>query len=211
MMEKTIVDITPDKSLIQKLGLTGYKTVEAISELLDNSIDARISGQTERIDVVLDYSRKAMSVSDDGIGMNVDELKEGLTIAKGTKLEKGKLGKFGLGMKSACSTLGREFTVRTSRPDSNLEHFVHYDEDRWIKDPLQTWQNFKIETSKKSRPWNGTIIRITKLNVPLYPNQTVNFKKNFGIRYGTYIESYQISLYLKRLAFSGIDIQRDLV
>ncbi|MCE2507177.1 MAG: ATP-binding protein [Nitrosopumilaceae archaeon] len=196
MTEKTTVDITPDKSLIQKLGLTGYRTAEAISELLDNSIDARISGQTERIDVVLDYSRKAISISDDGIGMNLDELRKGLTIAKGTKLEKEKLGKFGLGMKSACSTLGREFTIRTSKPDSDLEYFIRYDEDEWLKNSSQTWQNFEIETSKKSRPWNGTTIKITKLNVPLYPNQTTTLRKNFGIRYGSYIKSNQISLFI---------------
>ncbi|MCA9827169.1 MAG: ATP-binding protein, partial [Nitrosopumilus sp.] len=196
MTEKTTVDITPDKSLIQKLGLTGYRTAEAISELLDNSIDARISGQTERIDVVLDYSRKAISVSDDGIGMNLDELRKGLTIAKGTKLEKEKLGRFGLGMKSACSTLGQEFTIRTSKPDSDLEYFIHYDEDEWLKNSSQTWQNFEIETSKKSRPWNGTTIKITKLNVPLYPNQTSTLRKNFGIRYGSYIKSNQISLFI---------------
>lgn len=196
MTEKTTVDITPDKSLIQKLGLTGYRTAQAISELLDNSIDARISGKTERIDVVLDYGGKVISISDDGIGMNLHELENGLTIAKGTKLDKAKLGKFGLGMKSACSTLGREFTIRTSKPNSDLEYFIHYDEEEWLKDSTQTWKNFEIETSKKTRPWNGTIIKITKLNVPLYPNQTTSLRKNFGIRYGSYIKSNQISLYI---------------
>jgi len=146
MKDKTIVDITPDKSLIQKLGLTGYRTAEAISELLDNSIDARISGETERIDIVLDYGGKGISVSDSGIGMNLEELKNGLTIAKGTKLEKEKIGKFGLGMKSACSTLGREFTITTSKDNSDLEYFIHYDEEEWLTDSSKTWNNkFKKE------------------------------------------------------------------
>ena len=47
MDDDIIVDITPDKSLIQKLGLVGYRTVQAIAELLDNSIDARIKNQEE--------------------------------------------------------------------------------------------------------------------------------------------------------------------
>ncbi len=49
MSEKTRVNITPDKSLIQKLGLTGYKTEQAIAELIDNSIDARISGKSNKL------------------------------------------------------------------------------------------------------------------------------------------------------------------
>ena len=196
MTEKTTVDITPDKSLIQKLGLTGYRTAEAISELLDNSIDARITGQPERVDVVLDYGGKVISISDDGLGMNLEELKNGLTIAKSTKFEKGKLGKFGLGMKSACSTLGKEFTITTSKSDSNSEFFIHYDEKKWLDDSSSTWQNFEIETSKKTHPWHGTTIRITKLNVSLYPNQAATLRKNFGIRYEPYIKSEQISLYV---------------
>ncbi len=206
MTEKTTVDITPDKSLIQKLGLTGYRTAEAISELLDNSIDARISGQTQRIDVVLDYSRKVISISDGGLGMNLEELKNGLTIAKGTKFEKGKLGKFGLGMKSACSTLGKEFTITTSKPDSNLEFFIHYDEKKWLDDSSSTWQNFEIETSKKTRPGHGTTIRIRKLNVPLYPNQSSTLRKNFGIRYEPYIKSNQISLYINSRECKALEI-----
>ena len=182
-MNKNTIDITPDKSLIQKLGLTGYSTADAISELLDNSIDARISGKSQRIDVVLDYEQGAISVSDDGVGMNMDELKNGLTIAKETKFEKGKLGKFGLGMKSACSTLGKEFTITTSKPDSDLEFTIYYDEKKWINDPSSKWENFEIETNRKIRSWHGTTIKITNLNVRLYPNQTYNFSKNFGVRY----------------------------
>lgn len=44
-MTRTIpVDITPDKSLIKKLGLVGYRTEQAVAELVDNSIDARVEG-----------------------------------------------------------------------------------------------------------------------------------------------------------------------
>ncbi len=207
MTEKTTVDITPDKSLIQKLGLTGYRTAEAISELLDNSIDARIPHELERIDVMLDYGGKTISVSDDGQGMNLEELEKGLTIAKGTKLEKEKLGKFGLGMKSACSTLGREFTITTSKNNTDLEYFIHYDEEEWLKDSSQTWKNFEIETSKKTQPWNGTIIKISKLNVPLYPNQTTRLRKNFGIRYGSYIKSNQISLYINTRECKPVELR----
>lgn len=192
----TTIDITPDKSLIQKLGLTGYKTVEAISELVDNSIDARLQGQTENIHVTLDFTERTISVFDDGTGMNLEGLKKGLTIAKETKPKKEKLGKFGLGMKSACSALGKTFTITTSRDDSDLDYTACYDEDKWLNDSSQNWTNFHIDSKKKTRPWHGTLIKISKLNVPLYANQTTVFRKDFGIRYGSYLKHNQVSLYI---------------
>lgn len=110
------VDITPDKSLIKKLGLVGYRTEQAVAELVDNSIDARLDG-TENIWVRLDYKLGRITVSDDGAGMDTDALRDALTIARETKGE-GNLGQFGLGMKSACSSLGKAFVLTTATPGS---------------------------------------------------------------------------------------------
>lgn len=191
-MEK--VDITPDKSLIKKLGLTGYRTEQAISELIDNSIDARISGKVEKIDVRLDFDLGRITITDNGSGMDLAELKNALTIAKDTKKEGEKLGHFGLGMKSACSTLGKSFRIRTTRKNSDVVYSAEYDEEKWLNDKSLDWKNFEVEKSNDEDTWNGTIIIISNLNVPLYPNQITSFKKNFGIRYGPYLKSKQILL-----------------
>ncbi|MCH7560319.1 MAG: ATP-binding protein [Thaumarchaeota archaeon] len=191
-MEK--IDITPDKSLIKKLGLTGYRTEQAISELIDNSIDARITGKTERIDVRLDFDRGTITITDNGSGMDLTELKNALTIAKETKKEGEKLGHFGLGMKSACSTLGKNFRILTTKKNSDVEFSAEYDEEKWLKDKSLDWTNFEVEKIKKENTWNGTIIIISKLNISLYPNQITSFKKSFGIRYGPYLKSRNILL-----------------
>ena len=39
------IDITPDKSLMPKMAKSGYTITEAISELIDNSIDAQIANK----------------------------------------------------------------------------------------------------------------------------------------------------------------------
>ncbi len=194
MSEKTIVNITPDKSLIQKLGLTGYKTEQAIAELIDNSIDARLPEKIEQIDVILDFENNAIKVIDNGIGMDLKELENALTIAKSTKDDETKLGKFGLGMKSACSTLGKSFTIITSKIDSKFEYTAQYDEDKWLGDKSLDWTNFEVEKTEKSNKSNGTIIIISKLKIPLYPNQTSKFKKRYGIRYGPHLQNKQIRL-----------------
>ena len=190
-MSNITVDITPDKSLIKKLGLVGYRTEQAVAELIDNSIDARLDDKGT-INVILDFGLGQIEVSDDGCGMDSDGLREALTIAKETK--KGKLGQFGLGLKSACSSLGKAFTIRTAVPGSNLIFTVEYDEDRWLNDASKDWTNFEIKKSSREGGWRGTMIRISKIRVPLYPNQILNFRRRFGIRYGPYIERGQVRI-----------------
>ena len=189
------VDITPDKSLIQKLGLVGYRTVQAIAELLDNSIDARIENKEERITVKLDFERKQITVRDDGHGMDKHDLKDALTIAKGTKSDE-RLGQFGIGLKSACSALGKGFVIRTSPTNSDKEYQIVYDEDQWISDKSLDWKNFKISEKilTSQEDWHGTIIVIDNLKVPLYPTQVTKFKENFGLRYAPYLEQKQVSI-----------------
>ena len=203
---KTVVDITPDKSLIQKLGLAGYRTEQAISELIDNSIDARYGGRAEGIDVTLDFAGRTISVADDGAGMDVGGLRGGLTIAKAAGPGDSKLGRYGLGMKSACSALGRSFSIVTTSEKSDREHLVQYDEREWLNDESMTWKNFEVASSRKARPWSGTTIQVSDLKVPLYTNQASAFRKSFGIRYGEYIRNGMISLRVNGRECSAEDV-----
>ena len=143
MDDNIAVDITPDKSLIQKLGLVGYRTEQAIAELLDNSIDARIPDVKEKINVHLDFKDKQIAVKDDGHGMDKDDLTNAMTVAKGTKTD-GRLGQFGIGMKSACSALGKKFSITTSKIDSDKEYCIKYDEKTWLGDKSKGWKNFNM-------------------------------------------------------------------
>ena len=191
-MNTRTVDITPDKTLIKKLGMTGYRTEQAIAELIDNSIDARLDDGTEHVDVGLDFDLARITVSDDGRGMNLDELKNALTIAKDPEETKGRLGRFGLGMKSSCSHLGKAFSIMTTRAGQKTL-VAEYDEDRWLNEKDMKWENFKIEL-RDSGEERGTRITISKLNVPLYPNQMIKFRHRFGLRYGPYIRSRQVEI-----------------
>lgn len=193
MADVTTIDITPDKSLVKKLGIVGYRTEQAIAELIDNSIDARIAGQTEQINVWLDYTKKQITVTDNGHGMNIKQFADAMIIAKESK-EEGRLGKFGMGMKSACSSLGRLFRIYTSDMNTDIKYSVEYDEKRWLHDKQRDWRNFDIVKEQMSEKWHGTCIVISELNVPLYPNQVSKFRESFGIRYGPYLQDQQVSI-----------------
>ena len=129
MTSGTVVDITPDKSLMQKIGAAGYRTEQAVAELVDNAIDARLPDEAERISVVLDFVNRTITVSDDGRGMTLEGLRRGLTIAQaGDRAQSGAdLGAFGIGLKSACAALGKSFTIVTSTDRSKSEYVAEYD------------------------------------------------------------------------------------
>lgn len=197
MNDSTLVDITPDKSLVKKLGMVGYNTEQAISELIDNSIDARLKGIKEEICVELDFKKRQITVSDDGCGMNMTQLADAMVIAKESSKSDGALGKFGIGMKSACSALGKRFVIRTSVADSEVEYQAEYDEDMWLSDDTRSWRNFFIAKKPfvgEENRWHGTRITVSEINIPLYPNQVSKFRKSFGIRYGPYLQNSQIAI-----------------
>ena len=196
-----LVDITPDKSLIKKLGLSGYRTEQALAELVDNSIDARIPGRVEHINVRLDYEARRISVTDDGHGMDSKGLAEAMIIARSTK-DEDKLGKFGIGMKGACSALGRRFEIVTSQEGSDVQHCAKYDEEDWLGDASKGWDNFEVEELRpplNEKGWHGTRISIDPVTVPMYSNQTARFKERFGTRYSPYLESKQVDIRVNTL------------
>ena len=196
------VDITPDKSLVKKLGMSGYRTEQALAELVDNSIDARIPGRTERISVRLDFDWLRIAVEDDGRGMDGRGLARAMVIAKSDK-DGDKLGRFGMGMKGACSALGRRFEVVTSPEGSGMQYRASYDEKEWLGDASRGWDNFEVEEARAPRgeeDWHGTRVTIDPAAVPMYSNQTARFTEKFGMRYSPYLESGQVDIHINTLA-----------
>ena len=129
-----LVDITPDKSLVKKLGLSGYRTEQALAELVDNSIDARIDGRREDITVRMDFDGRVQSPSrTTATAWTARRLADAMVIAKGAK-DGGKLGRFGMGLKGACSALGERFEIATSTPESKKWYRARYDQTEWLGD-----------------------------------------------------------------------------
>lgn len=205
------VDITPDRSLIRKLGASGYRIFQAIGELTDNSIDARILDKKLDLHIKLAYADKTISVIDNAKGMDKDTLKNALTLAKSDKT-KDDLGRFGLGLKTACSSLGQKFTIITRPIGSKKEFVATYDEAKWInsnesksKKPKDTrWKILIEERPSVEIQDTGTIVKIEKLRVKLYPTQTNKAAEYFGKRYAPLIEKKMASIHINSRLCSPI-------
>ena len=111
--EKVRMELIPDpRVLIMGLRDTGYDTNTALADVVDNSVDA--NADLIEVDIRLDVrNNPSVMIADDGCGMNKAALIDGMkygssdTSAKDPK----RLGKFGLGLKTASTAFCRRFSV----------------------------------------------------------------------------------------------------
>ena len=112
---KKYIDISPHRSILTKISQTGYSIQEALSELIDNAIDARIPNQ--KLTVSIDITEDAVVINDNARGMTEDQAAKAIRL--GFSEKQGQLGEFGLGLKTSTSFLGRGFTLITTPQDSD--------------------------------------------------------------------------------------------
>ena len=116
-----IVDGMPQpKSHIKTLTKIGYDLNSAISDIIDNSITA----SAREINIKCPPSDDPyVLISDDGHGMDLQELLENMKIGckdPDEERELHDLGRFGSGMKTASFSQARKMTVITKKKDSDI-------------------------------------------------------------------------------------------
>ena len=188
------IDITPDTSLYPKIGKSGYTLTQSIAELVDNSIDARISNQILKIKVVL--QKDFIIVEDNALGMNRDKAGKALILGYSTK--KNVLGEFGLGLKSACTSLGRTFTLRTEPKEFNYGYSYQYDQDRWeSKNSRNDWTD-ELKVFEKDKNKHGTRVKIENLNRRVNKQRKRDVLKDFSNRFAPFINSKEVKIFVNQ-------------
>lgn len=185
------IDITPDVSLIQKAGAVNYKIPDALAELADNSVDARLPGRKLHIELTLGQKKgeKFIEVLDDGRGMTPEAASKAMVMAYSAK-EGRSIGEFGFGMKTACSNLGHRFEIVTATGDSHNAARIIYDEREFIR--KGRWELLIEELEK---PFDqGTLIRITDLKVNLYAGSKDVVLKKFGKIFKHFVASGEVEI-----------------
>lgn len=94
----------------------GYSPQSALADLIDNSIGANAS--VIRIETLKKKGKIEVRISDDGVGMSPEKLKEAMAPGAKSELANHKLSKFGFGMKTASMEMSKSgFTVFTRSVD----------------------------------------------------------------------------------------------
>ncbi len=185
------IDITPDVTLLRKSGEVNYRIPDALAELVDNAIDAVIPADKLHVEVVLSQKggEKHIIVRDDGTGMTADEARKAMVLAYSQK-HAGKIGEFGLGMKTACSNLGAHFEIVTTTQGAEKALRMVYDEERFIASGK--WQ-IELEEVDKSFD-HGTEIRVSRLKVNLYAGTKDTVLNKFGKIFRHFVASGDVEL-----------------
>lgn len=170
------VDITPDVSLFKKIGSQPYRIPDATAELVDNEIDAAIPSQKLTVNVTVRMGRSpCIIVQGDGAGMSAETTASALRMAHSTKSSE-QIGEFGLGMKAACSNLGKRFELVTCTAEANSGTRVAYDEDAFL---IRGSWKIRVEEIEKPFP-HGTQITITEPKVNIYAGLKDTMLGKFG-------------------------------
>jgi hypothetical protein len=189
-VRETHIDITPDKSLMPKMAQAGYSFVQAISELVDNSIDARIVDEKLVVKILL--KKDSIEVMDDGEGMSDKAAAACLKLAHSEKI--GKLGEFGLGLKTACLSMGKRFVIFTTTKTDSEKYLLEFDEDTWMGSDDIDWSHFPIKALNKDKPMShGTTVKIDRLKVKTL-GRTTNLRESLATRFAPFTTSGEVEI-----------------
>lgn len=134
----------PDASrLIFGLRDTGYNVKTAAADIIDNSIAAKAS--KINIEIVLrDDGRKLVYFGDNGGGMDAKGIRAAMRYGAPARENPESLGKFGLGLKTASSSVCLKFTVISRKSADqpleklawDLEHVSQAEKWEMLRDPI---------------------------------------------------------------------------
>lgn len=103
------VHVTPSDNLFEELGKNSYDYKDLLSELIDNSIAAKVDGEILKVTVTIlvteNNQKKYFIINDNAKGIPVDNL--GDAISPGMVQTKNSLNEHGLGMKQAIAAIGQ--------------------------------------------------------------------------------------------------------
>ena len=149
MSDRKTYNVVPDIRLLVDIGSANYTVPEAISELVANSMDARYEDSLVKIEVTITSNR--VEILDNGRGMTADVLGAAMRLSAMMDEVTGNIqerkGMYGLGMKAACSSLGKVWRI-TTRPNSDKNQYsLVIDLDSWLSKTDRTSWVVEVETS----------------------------------------------------------------
>ncbi|NQD88852.1 ATP-binding protein [Paenarthrobacter sp. CM16] len=129
--------------VFEALRAFGYTPETSIADLVDNSIAAR--AKNVYIAFVWNDGDAYIVIKDDGVGMSEKSLVDAMRLGSqspAVERQKGDLGRFGLGLKTASIAQAREFSVVTTNA-ANRSPVVR----RWDLDEIQQSGEWRLRSS----------------------------------------------------------------
>lgn len=204
-MESQFIDCAPNAyKTLNSMRHLGYKNIDAIADIVDNSIDANADT------ILVEISDKEIIVSDNGCGMDLDTLKQCLRLGSDTKKEEDQsnLGKYGMGLTTASLSIGTKVSV-LSRAYEDAANMVTLDLDkikksgRWELELAENIQDKRLHLA----PASQTVVAISDIDKLDYGPDTVvkNVIEHLGLVFNKILEAGDIHMYVNGKEVKPID------
>ena len=193
--------------VLQALGRIGYDPVSAILDIVDNSVSAGATSVTINVNQEREEGKsghslavlKSFVIVDNGSGMDENGLHNALTLGSSTELyDADTLSKFGMGLKSAASSLGKRLEVISrSKDDLNNVRKVVLDQDsiiqasKYVYNLTEPTEEDLKELEVCTQEGSGTLIRISELfneSLPRTSEIIHGLKAKAGVIYYYYLK-----------------------
>jgi len=129
------VHLPPDpRRLVRILASVGHSLPSAVADIVDNAISA----DATEIDITFREPDQGhgrwMAITDNGRGMDRQQLAEAMRIGSNTEYEERDLGKYGYGLKGASWSQAESFTVVTRQQGETPHHLS------WDAETMDNWE-----------------------------------------------------------------------
>lgn len=195
------VDIRPTLGdILNGYQRLSYKPETAIAEFIDNSTASyyenqpilQYLGEPLEIHINYDSSQKVLEIKDNAWGMDKETFANALTIAKRPSNQTGR-NEYGMGLKTAASWFGKNWSVITKTRISNQEYSATIEIESLIK---SRENDIKINTRRVDDSSHYTIIRISNMTRTIQSRTIDKLIKELSSIYRKDINSGNISIYL---------------
>jgi len=163
------IELIPSaKRLIRSLRDIGYEFIDAVADIVDNSVEAQATVIT--ITLKFDGTDSYLVIADNGLGMASKEIQEALRFGSNRSYDNSDdLGRYGLGLKTASLSQCERLTVSARRGEKR----VRINSFCWDLDHIEStnrWEILKIESDDlKEEVWKhltgttGTVVTWERL------------------------------------------------
>lgn len=167
-----------------------YKSWYALAEFVDNStqsyfsnrsaLDKALKKENEPFTVRINYDGKSgqLLISDNAMGMSEQELESALRVGHAPQDTTGR-SEFGMGLKTAASWFGNEWTISTSKLGEPYELEVTVDVERVGSGDL----DLKVKRIERDKDLHYTTLTIKKMHNKINGHAIRNIKECIGSIY----------------------------
>jgi hypothetical protein len=201
--------------LIYGLRDTGYNVKTAAADIIDNSIAA--GAVNINIDIqLLHDGRKVVHFGDDGHGMTQEEVRNAMRYGADRRPDAKSLGKFGLGLKTASSSVCKRYSVISRKSEDqtlakltwDLEHVEQRNVWEMLAEPVTADQNEMFD--ELCGP-TGTLVMWENCDRLLSKEYTPGTKEQAAIKALSKTLNNHLSLVFHRFLDVNDDRERNVV